>query len=508
MKLGVALLTLCLTANGVAAPQVARSTTAKGGAAADKSVGAGPIRLHPDNPHYLCYKGSPVLLITSDQRFRAVMNQDFDYVAFFDKLVSKGMNFTRIYPGSYVWFDGRGNSPAPGRQLVPWKRTLVSGAHELLGGYKYDLDQWDEAYFARLQDFCTQAQKRDIIVMVTLFNGIHKEVWENQPLYHKNNVQGVGTCEFGLVQSLDADPRLVVYQEKYLVEIVRRLNEFDNVLYYLCSEPQMSNQPMKVWLPWLHRMIDLYRQTEKALPKKHLVGQNIDQEFYKGPGVADFTDDPRIDFLTMRYQRSLEFLGTKYTLNKPFVHHGTVSYTDEPTTESMFYRGDNLLATRVEAWEFLVGGAASYMQYNVLYTTEHPGGRGSIDALLDTLATLKRFMESLRFGAMRRDETFVQGGVPKTARTAALSEPGRQYAFYIHHGKSWARAYVGELGRHQETLTFNFAAGEYLFEWIQPADGKVLGSERITHGGGARQFTTPVYTLDLAARVRHMSEVR
>ena len=341
-----------LAANAVAAP----NTPEIRGVTANPSACEGPIRAHPVNPHYLCYKGSPVLLISSDQRFRAVMNRDFDYVAFFDKLVSKEMNFTRIYPGSYVWFDDRGNSPSPGRQLVPWKRTTVGGAHELLGGFKYDLDQWDEVFFARLHDFCAQARARDIIVMVTLFNGIHKEVWENQPLHAQNNIQGVGTCAFGLVQSLDADPRLLAYQEKYLVELVRRLNEFDNVIYYLCSEPQMSNQPATVWAPWLNRMIDLYRTTEAGLPKKHLVGQAIDQEFYKGPGVTDFTADPRIDFLTTRYLRGLEFLGTKYALNKPFVHHGSVTYSDAVVADNMLYRGDKLLATRAEAWEYLVGG--------------------------------------------------------------------------------------------------------------------------------------------------------
>jgi len=497
---------LCLNLTGLAEPQMGRNTPEKGAAAANKSASEGPIRAHPANPHYFSYKGAPILLISSDQRFRAVVNPDFDYVAFFDKLVSKGMNFTRIYPGSYVWFDDRGNSSAPGRLLAPWKRTTVGGAHELLGGFKYDLDQWDQAYFVRLKDFCAQAQTRNIIVMVTLFNGMHKEVWENQPLHARNNLQGVGTYEFGLVQSLDADPRLLAYQEKYLVEIVRRLNEFDNVIYYLCSEPQMSNQPAKVWAPWVHRMIDLYRATEKTLPKKHLVGQSIDQEFYKGPGVTDFTEDPRIDFLTMRYLRGLEFLGSKYALNKPFVHHGSVTYADDVVADNMLYQGDKLLASRVEAWEHLVGGSASYMQYNALFTTAHPRGKGSVDAILDMLATLKKFMESFRYVTMRRDPSFVRGGVPAKAFTAALSEPGRQYAFYIHHSKRpGTRAYIAEPGRYQETLTFDFPAGEYLLEWIQPADGAVLGTEKFTHDGGARSFPTPVYSLDLALRMRHVT---
>ena len=52
------------------------------------------------------------------------------------------------------------------------------------------------------------------------------------------------------------------------------------------------------------------------------------------------------------------------------------------------------------------------------------------------------------------------------------------------------------------------AAGEYLFEWIQPADGAVLRAERFKHAGGAHSVPTPVYALDLALRVRHVTELR
>jgi len=271
----------------------------------------------------------------------------------------------------------------------------------------------------------------------------------------------------------------------------------------------LSLLSVTVWAPWLNRMIDLYRATEATLPKRHLLGQGIDQKFYKGPGVTDFTADPRIDFLTMRYLRGLEFLGTKYALNKPFVHHGSVTYSDADVADNMLYRGDKLLATRVEAWEYLVGGSASYMQYNALFTTEHPRGGGSIDAVLDTLATLKKFMEGFRYITMRRDLSFLEGGVPAGAVAAGLSEPGRQYALYLHHGKAvGTRSYVATPGKHQQTLTFNFPAGEYLFEWIQPADGAVLSDEKFKHDGGARSVPTPVYALDLALRVRHVFEVR
>lgn len=42
-----------------------------------------------------------MFLLSSDQRFRAVVNRDFDYVVYFDKIASRVMNFTQVLPWAY-----------------------------------------------------------------------------------------------------------------------------------------------------------------------------------------------------------------------------------------------------------------------------------------------------------------------------------------------------------------------------------------------------------------------
>jgi hypothetical protein len=74
-----------------------------------------PIRVHPSG-HYFVRNGVPVLLITSDHHYGAVINADFNYDAFLDKLKSRGMNFTRIYPGPYLEKD---NLSYAGNPLAP-----------------------------------------------------------------------------------------------------------------------------------------------------------------------------------------------------------------------------------------------------------------------------------------------------------------------------------------------------------------------------------------------------
>ncbi len=52
---------------------------------------SGPVRQHPENLHYFSYKGKPLVLITTDQHYGAVINLDFDYVPFLDRLHEYGV---------------------------------------------------------------------------------------------------------------------------------------------------------------------------------------------------------------------------------------------------------------------------------------------------------------------------------------------------------------------------------------------------------------------------------
>ena len=212
---------------------------------------SGPVRKHPDNPHYFSYQGKPLVLITTDQHYGAVINRDFDYLPFLDRLREFGMNLTRIYPGAYVemkdqYAKGNPLGPAPDRYSLAWKKSLVSGANTNLGIYKYDLDTWDEKYFKRLKDYVHQAALRDIIVEIAFFNGMYDDRWAAQPLYHANNIQGVGTCEFKHYTTL-ADKPLVEAQLKYVKKIATELLEFDNVIYDISDEPEMQGQDSRGW---------------------------------------------------------------------------------------------------------------------------------------------------------------------------------------------------------------------------------------------------------------------
>ena len=180
-----------------------------------------PIRVHPDAPHYLEYRGRPIILITSAEHYGAVINGDFDLVTYLDALAAFEMNYTRIYPGAYFETEGffgcDGNTlgPRAGRHVLPWAR---SGTGEYpLGGSLFDLDTWDPQYFERLRTFARLAADRDIIVEICFYNVMYPQVWDFMPMNAKNNIQGVGECDFSQVQSV-ANTDLLSYQVEYVPE--------------------------------------------------------------------------------------------------------------------------------------------------------------------------------------------------------------------------------------------------------------------------------------------------
>src|SRR5689334_14988595 len=158
-----------------------------------------PISLHPQNPHYFLFRGKPTILITSGEHYGAVLNLDFDYATYLKTLRADGMNHTRVWAGTYREIPGSFGitdntlAPNPGRYLCPWARSSTPGyAH---GGNKFDLTQWDDAYFKRLKDFMTQAAAAGVIVEMNLWCPNYDEaLWKASPMHVSNNVNNVGTC--------------------------------------------------------------------------------------------------------------------------------------------------------------------------------------------------------------------------------------------------------------------------------------------------------------------------
>jgi hypothetical protein len=477
---------------------------------------AEPIRVSSANPRYFARDGKPLVLVTSDHHYGAVIDADFDFAAYLDYLSAAGMNLTRIYPGGMFettdkYVAGNPLGPRPGRQILPWARSATTGAHAALAepgrpSYKFDLDRWNPDYFARLRAFVEHAGRKGIVVEVAFFNGMYADCWPLMPLYHANNIQGVGRYEadecglFTTKRPRNAD--VLRYQRAYVAKIATELNTYDNVIYDLCDEPSLQGKadgsiitlPDADVAPWLHALKEAFLEAEAALPKKHVLGQTVQSL------SPDLSGEPWCAWLPTEYVRAATAAFDKnYAAGKPIVNvesdyfgHGLV----KP------YTVDDV---RVEGWWFLVGGGAGTINLNGEYHRgQETGGVDTRERILPQRKVLKDFVEGFDLASMARFDGVA--GVPAGAFASALADPGKQYALYLFHAKGdgqWGAHFVATPGSYRDTLTLKAVpAGTYQLEWVDPVSGVVTASEAVRWGGGDLALTTPPYFIDVALRMR------
>jgi hypothetical protein len=479
-------------------------------------VAAEPVRVWPANPRYFERNGKPIVLVTSDHHYGAVIDADFDYVRFLDTLAGSGMNLTRIYPGgmfeaSDKYVAGNPLGPRPGRQVLPWARAKEAGAYPALAelgraSYKYDLDRWNPEYFARLRDFVEQASRRGMVVEVAFFNGMYADSWPLMAFHHRNNVQGVGRYEAeecGLFTTREARNQDVVrYQQAYVAKIAAELNAYDDVIYDLCDEPllygrpdgSIGTHPEAAVVPWLLAMKDAFLGAEGPLPKKHVLGQTVQSL------SPDLSAEPWCDWLPTEYVRAASrALEKDYAARKPIVN-----------VESDYF-GHGLVKpygvedVRLEGWWFLLGGGAGVINLNgEFHRGQEGGGADTRERILPQRRVLKEFVSGLDLARVTRFEGV--SGLPAGVMASALAEPGEQYAVYLFHAKDdgqWGAHFVATPGRYRDSVTLRAVpAGPYRLVWTDPASGRELGTEEMSWRGGDFAVQTPEYALDIVLRLR------
>ena len=100
---------------------------------------------------------------------------------------------------------------------------------------------------------------------------MYEEVqWSLSPMNAANNVNGIGTVGRSEVYTLQ-EPALLAVQEALTRKVVTELNEFPNLLFEIANEPYFGG----ITMAWQHRIADVIVQTERTLPAKHLIAQNI-----------------------------------------------------------------------------------------------------------------------------------------------------------------------------------------------------------------------------------------
>ncbi len=450
---------------------------------------AQPISLHPQNPHYFLIKGKPAVLITSAEHYGAVINTGFDYKKYLQTLHDEGMNYTRIFTGSYVEIPGSfgivNNTLAPeaGKFLAPWKRVDETG---LFGNEKkFDLKEWNPEYFDRLKNFVQMAGDLGITVEVSLFCATYDDrYWERHPFNPGNNINGIPVNLERKKSNTLKNGTLLTFQQNLVEKIVAELNGFDNVFYEIQNEPwaddgvkvmrtlrTLDPQPKEgdwyKWaemaspesLEWQKLIAETIVGKEKALPKKHLIAQNYTNFMHSLDTV-----DPNVSILNFHYVWP-EAVWLNYGWNRPvcFDESGFAGSAD-----STYLR---------QAWQFMLAGGALFNNLDYSFYVGKEDGSGNNTApgggsanLRKQLTYLRAFIESVDFVKMQPDFNVVN--LSPGLQVQAISQPGNQYAMVF-------------TGVASKWIKLNLPKGKYNYEFISPYTGKTLktGSLKLKNDG-------------------------
>ena len=348
----------------------------------------GPIQLHPENPHYFLFKGKTLALITSAEHYGAVLNMDFDYHTYLRTLSEEGMNYTRIFTGSYFEIPGESFgimnntlAPEPTRVMTPWRMVVDART----GTWEYDLSSWNEAYFQRLHDFMHAAAEQEIIVEVTLFSSIYRDAhWDICPQNPANNINMSTAIDRFDAQTLN-NGELLSFQVEFVRKMVQELNVYDNFFFEIQNEPWsdhavpvyniVNREDLRVgdWsykadfadeasMAWQEHIASVIVEEEEGLQKKHLIAQNYTNFRAPIPEVGE-----HISIINFHYAWP-DAVSWNY-------HYNKVLGFDESG-----FAGSGDQVYRRQAWQFMLSGGGLFNNLDYSFFVGSEDGTGENNA--------------------------------------------------------------------------------------------------------------------------------
>lgn len=457
------------------------------------SPATGPLKVHPSNPRYFTDGSGKAIYLTGSHHWNNFLDSGqighpviaFDYSRYLEFLMSHNHNFMRMW----AWEGGINQNYV---DLFPYARTGPGTA--LDGQPKFDLDQFNQAYFARLRSRVVAAQERGIYVSIMLFNGWsiydhgYENPWPLHPFHGDNNINGIngnpggeGEREGWEVHTLNV-PAITARQQAYIRKVIDTVNDLDNVLYEITNETAIFSKD------WQYHMIRFVHTYEATKPKQHPVGMtsfDTSPEDASRDGAIEALLSSPADCISPSNDRMANYAtspppasGKKVVLSDTDHFFGIGG--DHNWVWKTFTRGLNPIY--MDPLDFLTGGQ------------QDPPGAGTARlAMGDTRAYANR----MNLAAM----------IPRSdlcSTTFCLADPGFEYLVYVPFGSHWLEPYIQllpsyrlrswikslELFSRTVTVDLGAASKALTVEWFNPITGEITATGTRT-GGRSQNFTAP-----------------
>ena len=440
----------------------------------DAQPATGPLRICQANPRYFTEESGKAIYLTGSHTWPNLVDLGptdpppvFDYNAYLDFMQKHQHNFMRMWTWELTSWDTRGNKENQLHTAIPhpWAR---SGSGKALDGKpKFNLKQYDPAYFDRLRARVTVARDRGIYVSIMLFEGwglqFSPDAWKSHPFNRRNNVNGIDGDKnqdgMGLEVHELVDPKVTALQEAYVKKVVDTVNDLDNVLYEISNE----NHPPST--SWQYHFIDFIHQYEKSKPKQHPVGMTFQ---YKGGSNKALFDSPA-EWIAPNDEGG-------YRDNPPAGDGRKVILND---TDHLWGMGGN------PAWvwkSFLRGLNPLFMDpYDavVLGTADE----SKWEPIRKNLGYTLRMAKRMALTEMVPKNDLASSGY-------CLANPGKEYLVFLPNGES-------------VTVDLSAVSGSVSTEWFNPQTGETQPGPQ-SAGGEKRAYSSPFGKQDTALYLKVM----
>jgi hypothetical protein len=476
------------------------------------------VRIDPDNPKYLLFRGKPLLLLSASEHYGSVINRPFDYEKYLDDAQAHKMTMSR----TFLFYREQQSSRNPSSPckpespdfIAPFPRTGPGKAMD--GEPVYDLDKWNPEYFERLHKFLDAASKRGIVVELTVFSNTYAEgVWALNPLRAENNLQHVGAVEWQDYISLK-NPELVRWQTRYARKIIQETAGYDNVYYEICNEPGGGfaghASPADVDL-WQQEMARVMRDEMRKLNRPHLLSgqqaftyasQNVfpnDGTFSNG--IFDIVNnhplpnthlDGKVFEMGGFMSKELKLDGVQGFCREAFARPKPV-VLDEDNTASMYRDLTGWTIHRKRAWTALLSGCHyDYIDFSITVGSESgtPASRAAIRAWMQNLSG---FMDSFDYVHAQPAPDWIAAVPAHLLASAAAS--GHDYVAYLADAREVTDPAAGE--PIAGAVSIHLPPGAYDVLLYSPVTGESSPGIEI-HGGENSIVNLPPFKQDIVIR--------
>ena len=388
--------------------------------------------------------------------------ESVDYAAHLDKMVAWGTNLQRMRLWMHAWVRNDGNGVIYPVNPPIYQRSSVSGAND--GGNKFDLDSFNEEFFAGLRDRVKQASDRGIYTMIALYMAectLHRydglNFWHGHPWNSANNLNGIDAdrnADGSGYEMYEGYGRSGVGWNRhvaYINKIVDTLAGIDRVIWEVGNEMPIASAPFQ------HQVINHLKSVSSAPAGMSAHGDwQLHNGKYGGP-YSDLVGNPG------------EWLAPGWEGNNVF-------FKDPPVESKkiVFNDTDHTLGWELPPvdwiWRAFTRGH-NVILMDTYVSDEYPSRAGRHDDIARLRRNLGYTVDYAR--RMRLVDMVPRGDLTSTGY--ALADPGDEYLVFKRGGG---------------LFTVELERGSYTVEWLRPDDGAVFKGGVIA-GAGKQVFKAP-----------------